>query len=98
MNNKIKCYEKYGQDALQYYDCFDKVERMVQTNFKKLTRECEGINNVLDNCLKKCSFDSNTNEEYLECAEGYKGCFAEFKKLTQHLYVNMYKVILDKPK
>lgn len=53
---------------------------------------------MLDNCLKKCSFDSNTNEEFLECAEGSKGCFAEFKKLTQHLYVNMYKVILDKPK
>lgn len=98
MNNKIKCYEKYGQDPLKYYECFYKVEQMVETNFKKLSRDCEGINNVLDNCLKKCSLDSETNEEFLLCTEGQKGCFAEFKKLTQHLYNNMYKVILEKPK
>jgi hypothetical protein len=54
--------------VIQYYECYDKVEKMVKTNFEKLYHDCYVINKKLDNCLSECSTKSRKNEEFEECA------------------------------
>lgn len=36
IEEKIGCYEKYQQDAVSYYECFDKVERKVIKDIKMM--------------------------------------------------------------
>lgn len=97
LNNKIKCYETMigTGEPMRYFECFERVERVLQDNYLKLARESEVLNFKLQNCLSKCSKQSNTNEEFEECAnDASKGCFVKHRALVTNLYDTMYGIML----
>lgn len=44
LNNKIRCYETMvasssGADPLAYFECFERVEQVLENNYLKLVRD-----------------------------------------------------------